>query len=367
DKTYNPRTLVELTSYAPGFPWATWLKAAQVEQADRVIVAQLTAFPKIATIFNETPLETLQAWQAFHVVDEAAPYLSKRFVEAHFEFRNKELAGQPEERPRWKRGVGLVEGSVGFLVGKEYVAHYFPPESKAKMVELVNQLKLALHGRIERLTWMTPQTKAKALEKLSLFGVKIGYPNKWRKYTSLQIEPNDLIGNVRRAGAYKWRRAVRKLSRPVDPEEWGMTPQTVNAYYSPTRNEIVFPAAILQPPFFDPNADPAVNYGGIGGVIGPEKTPGVDDQGRKSDGHGVLTDWWTAEDAAAFDARAAKYGAQFDSYEIAPGIHVNGALTMGENIADLGGLLLAIDAYAASRHGEPDKVLDGFTGVQRAV
>jgi putative endopeptidase len=365
DKTYNPRTTAELAAFAPGFPWSMWLGAAQVEQADRIIVAQLSAFPKLATIFADTPLETLQAWQAFHVVDGAAPFLSKRFVEARFEFRNKELAGQPEDRPRWKRGVQLVDGSLGFLLGKEYVARHFPPQSKAKMDELVGLLRTALQGRIERLTWMTPQTKAKALEKLSLFSVKIGYPNKWRNYASLQIDPTDLVGNIRRSGAYKWARSVRKLSKPVDPEEWGMTPQTVNAYYSSTRNEIVFPAGILQAPFFDPNADMAINYGGIGGVIGHEMTHGFDDQGRKSDGHGVLTDWWTPADAAAFQAQADKYGAQFDSYSVAPGVNVNGKLTMGENIADLGGLLLAIDGYQASRRGEPDKVLDGFTGVQR--
>jgi len=364
DKTYNPRTVAELVAAAPGFPWSTFLATAQVENVDRIIAEELTAFTKFAAIFADTPLETLQAWQAFHVANEAAPFLSKRFVDANFEFYGKELAGQPEQRPRWKRGVRLVDGKVGFLVGKEYVARHFPPQSKAKMEELVDHLKRALHGRIERLEWMSPQTKAKALEKLSLFKVKIGYPNRWRNYASLQID-SDLIGNVRRGAAYEWARSVRKLSRPVDPEEWDTTPQTVNAFYSPPRNEIVFPAAILQPPFFDPNADMAVNYGGIGGVIGHELTHGFDDQGRKSDGHGVLTDWWTPADAAAFEAQAAKYGAQFDRYEVAPGIHVNGALTMGENIADLGGVLIAVDGYVASRRGEPDTVRDGFTGVQR--
>jgi len=364
DKTYNPRTVAELVAYAPGFPWPTFLGTAKVENVDRVILEELTAFPKLAAIFADTPLEILQAWQAFHVANEAAPFLSKRFVDANFEFYNKELAGQPEQRPRWKRGVQLVEGSVGFLLGKEYVARHFPPQSKAKMEGLVDQLKLALRGRIERLEWMSPETKAKALEKLSLFGVKIGYPNKWRNYASLQID-SDLMGNVRRGAAYEWARLVRKLGRPVDPDEWDTTPQTVNAFYSPPRNEIVFPAAILQAPFFDPNADMAVNYGAIGGLIGHELTHGFDDQGRKSDGHGVLTDWWTPEDAAAFNAQAARYGAQFDSYEVAPGIHVNGALTIGENIADLGGLLIAIDGYVASRHGAPDAVLDGFTSVQR--
>jgi putative endopeptidase len=212
---------------------------------------------------------------------------------------------------------------------------------------------------------MTPETRAKALEKLAMFGVKIGYPNKWRDYSSLKIDPADLVGNVRRANEFRWAFAVAKLGKPVDPQEWGMTPQTVNAYYTSTRNEIVFPAAILQAPFFDPHADMAINYGGIGGVIGHEMIHGFDDQGRKSDGHGVLTDWWQPADTAKFQAEAAKYGAQFDSYSVAPGVNVKGAQTMGENIADLGGLLLALDAYRASLQGQPSPVLGGYSGDQR--
>src|SRR5215468_8152603 len=365
DKTYNPVTPAELDAQAAGFPWSTYLAAAQVGDAPRIVVSQLSAFPKLATIFAETPLDTLKAWQAFRVVDQAAPYLSKRFVDARFEFRNKELGGQLEDRPRAKRGVQLVSSSVGELVGKEYVARYFPPASKAQMEELVGQLRQALQERIERLPWMTAETKAKALEKLSLFGVKIGYPNKWRDYSALKIDPTDLVANLRNTGEFRWAYAVSKLTKPVDPEEWGVPPQTVNAYYSATRNEIVFPAGILQAPFFDPNADKAINYGGIGGVIGHEMTHGFDDQGRKFDGHGVQTEWWQPADAAKFQAEAAKYGAQFDSYSVAPGVNVNGALTMGENIADLGGLLLALDAYRASLHGQPAPVLDGFTGEQR--
>jgi putative endopeptidase len=325
----------------------------------------LTAFPKLAKIFADTPLETLQAWEAFRTTDQAAPYLSKRFVEVQFEFRHKELAGQPVDQPRWKRGIQLVATSLGSAVGREYVARHFPPQSKVKVEELVGELRAALRGRIERLAWMTPETKARALEKLSLFKVKIGYPAKWRDYSALKIDAADLLGNVRRSRAFRWAYDVRKLNRPVDPEEWRTTPQTVNAFYSSTRNEIVFPAAILQPPFFDPSADMAINYGGIGGVIGHELTHGFDDQGRKSDGHGVLTDWWSPADAAKFQAEAAKYGAQFDGYSVAPGVNVNGALTMGENIADLGGLLLAIDAYRASLHATSGPVLDGFTGDQR--
>jgi putative endopeptidase len=365
DKTYNPLTPAELDAYAPGFPWSAWLAAAEVGQARRVVVRQNTAFPKLAKIFAEAPLETLQAWQAFRVVDQTAPFLSKRFDEAQFKFRATDLAGQPEPRERWKRATLLINSSLGEVVGKEYAVRHFPPESKAKMEELIGQLKRALRGRIENLPWMTHETKVKALEKLDLFGVKIGYPDKWRDYSALRVDPADLVGNVRRSTAFRWSYAVAKLDKPVDPDEWGMTPQTVNAYYSATHNEIVFPAGILQPPFFDPNADMAVNYGGIGGVIGHEFTHGFDDQGRKYDGHGALTQWWQPADAAKFQAEAAKYGAQYDTYAVAPGVNVRGAQTMGENIADLGGILLALDAYRAWLHGGPAPVLDGYTGDQR--
>jgi putative endopeptidase len=365
DKTYNPMSPAELDVYAPGFQWSAWLGAADVGKANRVVVRQNTAFPKLAKIFAEVPVETLQAWEAFHIVDQSAYYLSKRFADAHFQFRNRELNGQPEERPRWQRATQLVSGVLGEAVGKVYVERYFPPQSKTKMDELVREVRKALRGRIENLSWMTPATKAKALEKLELMGVKIGYPNKWRDYSALKIEAADLMGNVRRSGAFRWDIAVDKLNKPVDPEEWGMTPQTVNAYYTSTRNEIVFPAAILQAPFFDPNADMAVNYGGIGAVIGHELTHGFDDQGRKSDGHGVLTDWWQPADAEKFQAEADKFGAQYEAVELAPGVRVKAALTMGENIADLGGLLVALDAYRDSLHGQPAPVLDGFTGEQR--
>jgi putative endopeptidase len=365
DNTYNPMAPAELVAYAPGFPWSTWLAAAQVGEPGRLVVRQNTAFPRLAKVFADAPLETLQAWEAFRVVDETAPYLSKRFVDARFEFRAKEMAGQPENRPRWKRAVALVDGTLGEALGQEYATRYFPPESKSKMEQLVGQLKVALRGRIERLPWMTPETKAKALEKLSLFGVKIGYPDKWRDYSALKIDPADLLGNVRRAEEFEWDYQINKLGKPVDREEWHVTPQTVNAFYNATRNEIVFPAGILQPPFFDPSADMAINYGGIGGVIGHEMTHGFDDQGRKSDGHGLLVDWWQPADVAKFQTEAAKLGAQFDSYSVAPGVNVKGAQTMGENIADLGGILLALDAYRAAVADRPAPVLDGYTGEQR--
>ena len=365
DKTYNPFEIAKLQAYAPGFNWSAFLKGANLAKADRVIVAENTAFPKIADIYAKAPLDTLKAWAAFNLADQAAPYLSKDFDEANYEFRNKTLSGQPVQQPRWKRAVTATDNNVGEALGKLYVEAYFPPESKAKMEDLVGDIRVAMKGRIEKLDWMGADTKAKALEKLSKFGVKIAYPDKWRDYSALEVKDGDLYGNLERATAFEWDYRAARLGGPVDNAEWGMTPPTINAYYQPTKNEIVFPAAILQPPFFDPEGDPAINYGGIGGVIGHEITHGFDDQGRKSDGDGKLTDWWTAEDAAKFDAQAKKFGAQYSAVEVLPGAHINGDLTMGENIADLGGLLLALDAYHLSLKGKPAPVIDGLTGDQR--
>lgn len=365
DKTYNPYSVAELSAYAPGFDWKAFLAGADLGQVQRVVASENTAFPKIAAIYAKTPVPVLQAWSAFNVVDQAAPYLSKDFSLAHHEFREKTLSGQLEQRPRWKRAVSLVDRNVGEALAKPYVAAYFPPESKAKVEQLVADLKTAMRGRIEALDWMGPQTKAKALEKLDKFRVKIGYPTRWRDYAGLKLTPDDLYGDVERAAAFDWAFRVGRLDQPVDEEEWGMTPPTINAYYSSTKNEIVFPAGILQPPFFDPQGDPAVNYGGIGGVIGHEITHGFDDQGRKSDGDGKLSDWWTAEDAAKFQAQAVKLGKQYAAVEPLPGAHINGDLTMGENIADLGGLLLALDAYRLSLKGAPAPTIDGLTGEQR--
>jgi putative endopeptidase len=365
DKTYNPMSPAELEAFAPGFDFAAFLKAADLGSVDRVVLQSQSAFPKVAQIFAQTPLDTVKAWQAFHLVDNAAPYLSDRFVQAHFDFHNKTLQGQPEIRPRWKRAVGFVDSALGEAVGRMYVARYFPPEDKAKMEALVAGLRQALAARIQRVDWMSPETKTKALEKLAKFNVKIGYPAKWRDYSALMITADDLYGDAERSGAFEWERRVKRMNGPVDKQEWGMTPQTVNAYYDATNNEVVFPAAILQPPFFDPKADPAVNYGGIGAVIGHEMTHGFDDQGRKSDGDGALHDWWTKEDADKFTVRAARLGAQYSQYEPVPGAHVNGDLTMGENIADLGGVLISLDAYHASLNGRPAPVIGGLTGDQR--
>jgi putative endopeptidase len=367
DKTYNLTTLADLDKNAPGFPWLIAFKEAGVDKVDHAVVRQNTALPKIAKIFADTPVATLQAWQAFHIVDDAAPLLSKRFDDAHWEFRSKFLNGTKEQRPRWKRAVSASEGAMGEAIGRTYVAEYFPPESKAKMEQLVAGLRSAMKGRIENLQWMGPETKARALDKLAHFTVKIGYPSEWRDYSKLEIRDGDLVGNSERAAKFEWARDVARLSKPVDKKEWGMTPQTVNAYYQATKNEVVFPAAILQPPFFDPKADMAVNYGGIGAVIGHEITHGFDDQGRKSDGTGMLRDWWAPEDAAKFDVQAAKYGAQYEAINFPqlPGSHIIGKLTMGENIGDLGGILMALDAYHLSLHGQPAPVIDGFTGDQR--
>jgi putative endopeptidase len=365
DKTYNPMSPAELNAFTPGFDWNRYLAQTGLPKVERIIVSTNTAFPKVAKIYADTPLETLKAWQAFHLADNAAPYLSKRFVDANYAFRLKELAGQPEQQARWKRAGTFMNDAVGESVGRVYVARYFPPESKAKMDALVGDVRTALRGRIEKLDWMGPETRERALEKLSKFTVKIAYPDKWRDYSKLELKAGDLYGNVERAGAFQWRRQVARLNGPVDKAEWGMTPQTVNAYYNFANNEIVFPAAILQPPFFDPDADPAINYGGIGGVIGHEISHGFDDQGRKSDGDGVLRDWWTAEDATKFKAQTDRLGAQYSAFEPLPGAHVQGGLTMGENIGDNGGLSLGLDAYHASLKGKPAPVIDGLTGDQR--
>jgi putative endopeptidase len=367
DKTYNPLTQAELAAQAPGFPWTTFFQAAGVDRAEKVVVSQVTAVPKLAKIFADADLQTLKAWQMFHTADDISPLLSKRFVDAQFEFRSKFLQGQPEQRDRWKRGVTFAENAMGEAIGRDYVALYFTPDAKAKMDRLVTDLRAAMKNRIEKLDWMGPQTKVEALRKLEGFGLKIGYPEKWRDYSGLQVIPGDLVGNAERAGRFEWDYRRNRIAQPVDKAEWGMTPQTVNAYYSPVKNEIVFPAAILQPPFFDPEADPAVNYGSIGGVIGHEITHGFDDQGRKSDWAGVLRDWWTPEDAAKFEAQATRLGEQYAAYAFPtlPGMHINPRVAMGENIADLGGVHLGLDAYRNFLGGKEGPVLDGFTPEQR--
>jgi putative endopeptidase len=375
--TYNPMSIAELETLAPNFAWRPFLSQAGLDKIDRAVVAEKSAFPKLASVFAETPIETLQAWQAFNIADHAAPYLSKAFTDALFEMRNKTLSGQAEQQVRWKRGVHAVSGgdygagdrydrfgNLGWAVGQLYTAKYFPPEAKAKIEELVANLKVAMHARIEALDWMGAATKVEALKKLDTYNIKVGYPDQPRDYSKLEIRDDDLAGNVRRAANADWAFYVNRLGSPVDRSEWIMTPQTNDAYNGALR-DIVFPAGILQPPVFDPNADSAINYGAVGGIIGHELTHGFDDQGRKFDSEGKLHDWWTADDAKIFEARAAILGAQYSKFEPLPGAKVNGELTMGENIADLGGLTLALDAYRASLKGKPAPVLDGLTGDQR--
>ena len=367
-KTYNPMSEADLAKAAPGFEWTPYFKAAGLSSASKVVVSENTAFPKIAAVYAETPLETLKAWEAFKTIDEAAPYLSKRFVDAQWQFKSHDLRGATEQRPRWKRAIGLVEGELGMALGRDYVALYFPPESKAQMKEIVGYFHEALKTRIETVAWMSDATKQKALEKLAKMNAKIGYPDKWKDYSRLEIKPGDLVGDVEAASDFEWDFELSKLDKPVDPLEWDMTPQTVNAYYDPSKNEIVLPAAELAPPFFDPKADAAINYGGIGAsTIGHEITHGFDDEGRHFDGDGKLVDWWTDADAKKFDIEAAKYAAQFDTYEPLPGLHIKGDQTLGENIADLGGILIGLDAYHLSLKGGSAPVIDGFTGDQRLM
>ncbi len=365
DKAYNPVTIAELKALAPGFDWDAFLGSSGLPKIERTIVTMNTAFPKYGTVFASTPLPILKAWFAFRLIDRFSALLSNRFVHAQFEFLSNTLAGQLKQRARWKRAVAFTNDVLGQSVGRAYVARYFPPTAKVKIDAMVAEIRKAMEKRITKLNWMSDATKQKALEKLSQFTVKIGYPAKWRDYRTYKISPTDLVGNRLRAIAFRWHRQVARLFQPVDHEEWDVTPQTVSAYYFAANNEMIFTAAILQPPFFDPDADPAINYGGIGGAIGHEISHGFDDQGRKFNGKGILTDWWTVQDSDRFKTQAARLGAQYFAFEPLPGAHVNGDLTMGENIGDMGGLSLALDAYRASLKGHPAPVIDGFTGDQR--
>ncbi|HLW34348.1 MAG TPA: M13 family metallopeptidase, partial [Chthoniobacterales bacterium] len=376
---YNPMSIAELKKFAPGFAWEKFLAEAKMPKLDRVIVAEKSAFPKIVDVYAKTPIETIRAWQEFHAADNAAPYLSKPFADAYFELHNKTLSGQKEQQARWKRAITTVSGgdfgvgdrfgtfgTMGFGVGQLYTEKYFPPEAKAKIQSLVDNLKAAYRARIEKLDWMGPDTKKEALKKLDTYTIKVGYPDHARDYSKLVIHADDLAGNVKRCAELDWDFYTGRFTAPVDRADWSMTPQTNDAYNGSLR-DIVFPAGILQPPIFDADADPAINYGAAGGVIGHELTHGFDDQGRKIDASGTLRDWWTKKDAETFQARAKVLGGQYSKYEPIPGVHVNGELTMGENIADLGGLTLALDAYRASLKGQPAPVLDGYTGDQRVL
>ena len=364
DKTNNPMSSAELTKYAPGLDWAAFFAGAKIPPQKRIIVNENTGIRAIAAVYAKTPLSTLKEWEAFHTADQASPYLNKAMVDSRFDY-TKTISGVTEQRPRWKRAVSLVDGSLGELVGQDYVAKYFPPSSKAKMVELVANLKTAMADRIEHNSWMSEATKKAAVEKLAKMDVMVGYPDKFRDYSKLEIRPDDLYGNVQRAQRFNADYDMEDLDKPVNHKKWGMNPQTVNAYNGGGENKIVFPAGILQPPFFDPNADDAVNYGAIGAVIGHEISHGFDDQGRKFDENGNVRDWWTAEDGKRFDAEATIFGDQYAKFEAAPGAFVNPKLTMGENIADFAGIQVALDAYHHSLGGKPSPVIDGLTGEQR--
>ena len=365
DLTYNPKTRAELRAFSPTTPFDAMLESAGIGDIASVVVREDDAVAKLGAMIADTPIETWRDYLKFHIVDSAADVLPAAIDEANFAFYGTELRGTPKQKERWKRAVAAIDVSLGEAVGKAYVDRYFPASSKAQMEALVGNLRKALADRIEKLDWMGEETKARAEEKLAKFTPKIGYPEKWRDYSGLEVAADDAYGNHRSSVAFEWSHDVSKLGKPVDKTEWGMTPQTVNAYYSSNRNEIVFPAAILQPPFFDPNADPAVNYGGIGAVIGHEIGHGFDDQGRKSDGDGFLRDWWTADDASRFEKLADRLGAQYASYEPIPGFPVNPKLTMGENIGDIGGLAMAYEAYKLSLGGASAPIIDGFTGDQR--
>jgi predicted metalloendopeptidase len=363
--TYNKMTLEELKAYAEGFPFDPMLEAAGLSDQTEFVIREKDAFEGMAKAFAEADLDVLKDYMAAGYVSRKAAYLPKRIDDANFAFYGTALRGTPEQQARWKRAVDQIDGSMGEVVGKVYVEKHFPEESKEKMDALIENLRAAFKEGIDNLDWMGEETKVQAQDKLAKFNPKIGYPDVWTDYSDLEVDRNDLIGTVKSANAWEWKQDIDKLGGPIDRDEWGMNPQTVNAYYNASLNEIVFPAAILQAPFFDPNADPAVNYGGIGAVIGHEMGHGFDDQGRKTDGNGLQRDWWTEEDGEAFSERAEALVAQYDEFEPLPGENVNGQLSLGENIGDLTGVNMAYQAYKKSLNGEEAPVINGLTGDQR--
>jgi putative endopeptidase len=371
EKTYTLMTLPALRQNAPQFDWEPWLAAFGAPEGafDEIVVRQPSFVAAAAKLWAERPLAQWQEWLAIHTASACADYLTEAIVEEDFDFHGRTLSGTPQLRERWKRGVGVVQGALGEAVGKLYVERHFPAAAKERMVELVANLVEAYRQSISTLDWMSPATRERALTKLGKFGSKIGYPDKWKDYSALEIRADDLLGNALRAGAWHTDFQLAKIGKPVDRDEWLMTPQTVNAYYHPRMNEIVFPAAILQPPFFDPEADDAANYGGIGAVIGHEIGHGFDDQGSKYDGDGTMTDWWEPGDRAEFERRAQALIDQYSALSPAglPDHKVNGALTVGENIGDLGGLTIAIKAYKIAMGDAEPPVIDGFTGLQRVL
>ncbi|AKK25627.1 M13 family metallopeptidase [Mycobacterium sp. EPa45] len=370
DLTYNLRAFTDLSTEAPGFDWAGWVGAlgTSPDAVAELVVRQPDYLTAFAELWSSHDFADWQDWARWRLINARAAYLTNAVVEANFDFYGRTLSGTEQIRERWKRAVSLVEALMGDAVGRVYVEQHFPPDAKARMDVLVDNLREAYRVSINDLEWMTPETRQRALAKLDKFTAKIGYPKKWRDYSTLVIDRNDLYGNVIRGAEVEHARELAKLGGPVDRDEWFMTPQTVNAYYNPGMNEIVFPAAILQPPFFDADADDAANYGGIGAVIGHEIGHGFDDQGAKYDGDGNLVDWWTDADRAEFGTRTKQLIEQYEAFVprgLEPSHHVNGAFTVGENIGDLGGLSIALLAYELSLEGKPAPVIDGLTGQQR--
>jgi predicted metalloendopeptidase len=364
-KTYNTYKPTQLRTLTSAIDWPSYLQETGFAGQQQIIVEQPSYITGLGKLLTSTPLSTWKAylkWQVLHAYAQALPHA---YAQEDFAFFQQTLNGAKEQRPRWKRGVSAVEGSLGEALGKEYVERHFPPENKARMEALVRNLIAAYGQAMDKLDWMSEDTRQAAKAKLAKFTYKIGYPNQWRDYSPLHIASDDLIGNLQRAQAFEYQRNLAKLGKPVDPNEWGMTPQTVNAYYNPLRNEIVFPAAILQPPFFNMNAEDAVNYGGIGAVIGHEISHGFDDQGSQFDGDGNLREWWTKADRERFEKRAAALAEQYSAYEPVPGYHINGRFTLGENIADLGGVTISYSAYHLSLGNQPAPVIDGMTAEQR--
>ncbi|MED5620964.1 M13 family metallopeptidase [Ideonella sp. BN130291] len=364
-KRYNPMTPAELAAKAPGFDWAAYFTGAGLPPLDRLSVSQPSYAIAFAKLVADTPLPELKLYLRARLLDDAAEVLPKPFRDARFAFRDQALKGLQQPLPRWQQATTALGQALGEGVGQIYVQRHFPPAYKARMQQLVGKLFEAYAQSIDGLAWMSPQTKLRAKDKLAKYSVKIGYPDVWRDYTKLEVKPGDAFGNGVRAGRFEFERRAARAGKPVDRREWGMTPQTVNAYYNPSFNEIVFPAAILEPPYFDMAADDAFNFGAIGATIGHEISHGFDDSGSQYNGDGVLDNWWTEADRKAFDALGARLAKQFDAYEPVPGHHVNGKLTLGENIADLSGLEIALKAYHLSLGGKPAPVIDGLTGDQR--
>lgn len=365
EKIYNPMSVPQLQTLNPAIDWPTLLGSIGIGDLEQIIVTQPDYIEGLGKLVGEVPLSTWQAYLQLRLLSGYAPYLTDAFVTAEFDFYGRVIGGRQQQKERWRRGIDVTNAALGEAVGQLYVARHFPPQARARMQALVDNLLAEFASRIDQLQWMGPQTKQAARDKLAKFTVKIGYPDQWRDYSGLSVQQQDLIANLRASQAFEYNYQLNKLGKPVDPHEWHMTPQTVNAYYNPVQNEIVFPAAILQPPFFSMQADDAVNYGAIGMVIGHEISHGFDDQGSRFDGDGNMRNWWTEQDRKQFEARTAQLVAQYDRYEPIPGMHVKGKLTLGENIGDLSGLTVAYYAYQRSLHGKPAPVIDGYTGDQR--